>query len=225
MQRLVKTKYPARNPFGDKVFVKFRMTKGGTMIAPASQQYVRVEGEMNDLSETLVDLGNAPGYSWYPQLFQNYRVTGLKIKFTPVINPLTSEGNTLPPQSLIAYINAGDGLSSNPAVNTLPEQRWCRYKYLNSWFQGGPTKSVSLYMSTNKLAGGDRTTSSSVTYTGTCTATTPYYSTVESQLHYEYGICTLNGANFIGPAGAKICDYMVTYTYYVTFWGRRPIIT
>lgn len=225
MQRLVKRRYPARNPFGDKVFVKFRVTKGGTFNVPSpSAEFVRQVGPVNDLSGTLALMGNSPGYSWYPQLFENYRVTGLKIRFTPIINTLNNEGATLPPQGMIAYINAGPTLAANPSVSSLPEQRWCRYKPINSWYTGGPTKSVSLYMSVQKLAGGDRTTATDLEYTGECQSTTPYYGAVVNTVNYEWGITTLNDGNFIGVATDKLCDYMVTYTYYVTFWNRRPLI-
>lgn len=226
MQRLVKRSYPVRNPFGDKVFVKFRATRGGSFMVPSpAAEFVRVEGIVNDLSTTLVAMGNSPGFSWYPQLFQQYRVTGLKIRFTPILNPIDNAGATLAPQGMIAYINAGQNLAPNPSVSSLPEQRWCRYKPINSWFMGGSTKSVSLYMSVNKLAGGDRTTANDIDYTGTTITSTPWYSAVPEHLNFEFGITSLNDGNFLGPATNKLCDYMVTYTYYVTFWGRRPLIS
>lgn len=192
--------------------------------APA--QFIRKTIAMNDLSTVLVNFGNSPGFSWYPQLFQNYRVTGLKMKFTPLINTREAADPlvTLAPETLLAFINAGDGLAINPQANSVPEQRWCKYKPLNNWLAGGATKSVSLYMSTMKLAGGDRTVANSVNYTGECSAITPYYTQPDTVLNCEYGVCALKGSNLSYANGDKICDYLITLTYYVTFWGRRPLV-
>lgn len=223
MQRIVKRKYPVRNPFGDKVQVKFRTTFGSSINMPgAASQFVRVTGSINDLSVAQAAIGGSPGYSLYPELFNRYRVTGLKIKFTPLLNSRATDGTTVPPESLIAFVNGGP-LINSPQANSVPEQRWCKYKPINNWQVGGATKSVSLYLSTLKTAGADRTAANDMDYTATTIAASPWYNAPVISIPFEYGICALKGSNLNYKAGEKICDYLVTYTYYVSFWDRRPI--
>lgn len=185
-------------------------------------QFVRVVGDMNDLSTAQAQIGGSPGFSLYPELFLRYRVTGLKIKFTPLLNSRATDGTTVPPETLLAYVNGGP-LINSPQANSIPEQRWCKYKPINNWQVGGNTKSVSLYLSTVKAAGADRTVANDLDYTGTTIAASPWYNAPNLLIPMEYGICALKGANLNYQAGEKICDYLVTYTYYVTFWERRPI--
>lgn len=190
----------------------------------AATQAVRITGSINDLSTAQATVGGSPGFSFYPQLFARYRVTGLKLKFTPLLNGRATDGTTIPPETLLAFINGGP-LTSSTQANNVPEQRWCKYKPINNWQFGGATKSVSLYLSTLKTAGADRTAANDLDYTSTCITTTPYYNGPNVLIPYEYGICAMKGANLSYLSGEKICDYLITYTYYVTFWDRRPITT
>lgn len=218
MQRLQRRRYPARNPFGDKVQVKFRFTNGSRFTV-TNTSFVQNVGAFNDLAAAESTFGACPGFFVYPTLFQNYRVTGLKIRFTPMMNPDNADQGPA-----TAFILGSDGILSNPSIATIPEQRWCTYKNLNNWYTGGQTKSLSLYLSTMKVGGGDRTIANDDQYTSTTNTSSPYYNAVPSQLGYQYGLLNCTNTIWPGTVGNNLCVFTVTFTYYVTFWGRRSII-
>lgn len=223
MQRIQKRRFPARNPFGDKVQLKFKFTAGG-QLHPASgpnTQFVQVTGAFNDLATAETVFGTCPGFTVYPTLFQNYRVTGCKIRFMPIYGDSVT-GN----YESIAYVMGSDGILASPTVSTLPEQRWCSYRVMNQFQTGGAVKPVSLYLSTMKVAGADRSIANDDDYTGTTNLTAPFYNAVPEQLGFQFGLCALNGSNLTASyLPAPLAKYMVSFTYYVTFWGRRSIVT
>lgn len=214
MQRIQRRRYPARNPFGDKVQVKFKFTNGGSYSVPGGT-FVQTTGAFNDLAQAEAAFTACPGFTVYPTLFQNYRVTGLKIRFTPMYNPASAYAAT-------GFVCGGDGILATPSISNLPEQRWAVYKNLNNWGTGGAVKSLSLYLSTVKVGGADRSIATDDNYTSTTNTSAPYYNAVPQQLGFQYGLVATNGTNFVS-GGTHLCDYMVSFTYYVTFWGRRSI--
>lgn len=212
MQRIQKRRFPARNPFGDKVQVKFKFTVGGQFVGN-NQPFIQVNGAFNDLNQAATAFGTCPGFDVYPTLFQNYRVTGVKIKLTPFVNA----GGL----GVVGYVMGVDGILSNPSMSTLPEQRWAKYKVLTQYAQGGSNKSISNYLSTMKIAGADRTVANDIDYTGTTNTSAPFYNTVPEQLGFQFGILFVNGTNF--TIATPYADYMLEFTYYTTFWGRRNV--
>lgn len=171
------------------------------------------------MNEMISTTGQAPGMAEYAQLFQNYRISGVKFRFTPIMDLRVQEtaGNEVVPA---AFIYAGDGLLVNPSVSNIPEQRWAVYKVLNNWRTGGAVKSVSMYVSAMKVAGGDRTVSNDIEYTGTCNTTAPYYNPPNAQLGFQIGVFDIAGGNLVA---ARMGEYILTATTYVTFWGRRSL--
>lgn len=219
MQRLQRRRYPARNPFGDKVQVKFKFSSGGVFTV-TNANFVQITGAFNDLASAESAFTACPGFTVYPTLFQNYRVTGVKIRFTPMMNPATAAQGPA-----TGFIMGSDGILTNPTIATLPEQRWVTYKNLNNWAAGGQTKSLSLYLSTMRVGGGDRTIANDEEYTSTCNDTAPFYNAVPEQLGFQFGLLNTSGALWPGTGGATLATYMLSFTYYVTFWGRRSILT
>lgn len=218
MQRIQRRRYPARNPFGDKVQVKFKFTNGGTFTV-TNANFVQQTGAFNDLSQAESAFTACPGFTVYPTLFSNYRVTGVKIRFTPMMHPATAAQGPA-----TAFIMGGDGVLLTPSIATAPEQRWISYKTLNNWQTGGATKSLSLYLSTMKVGGADRTIANDQDYTSTCNTSAPFYNAVPEQVAFQFGLLNTSGALWPGTGGALLCTYMVSFTYYVTFWGRREIL-
>lgn len=220
-QKIVRRRYPARNPFGDRVQVKFKFSRGGEMLSNSAVQYVRTSGTLNDLSGVITNIGSCPGFTIYPQLFNNYRVTGMKVTLTPMIDP---DSSVNVPEPMTAYINGGNGLLASPDVGSIPEQRWARYKNINCWLSGGSNRTVANYLSVYKLAGADRTVASDVDYTGTTLTTSPWYTAPAKGVSYEYGIVSASGSNWQTPTGDRLCTFQVNITWYVTFWGRRNLV-
>lgn len=210
-QRIVKKRYPVNNPFGDKVQVKFRFSIGGRFNPLSSVTAVDVSGPFNDLNAAETQWTTCPGFDVYPKQFKNYRVTGVKVRFTPKILD-TSTG-----ASYMGFILGSDTGYLGIAYNTLPEQRWVRYKPLNNYLSGGSTKSLSLYLSTLKVGGADRTIAIDEDYTSTTNTSAPYYNSVPKQLVMQFGILSDNSTQFDG----HVCNYTAQLTYYVTFWGKR----
>lgn len=215
MQRIQKRRYPARNPFGDKVQVKFKFTAGGLLTtAGVPQQYVQTVGAFNDLAQAETAFGACPGFTVYPTLFQNYRVTGVKIRYTPLVNANTPDRNS------IQFVMGSDGVLLTPSLRTLPEQRWCKYTASPN-FGGGPFRSTSLYLSTSKVGGADRSINVDEQYTSTTNTSAPFYNVVPQQLGFQYGL--VNGSESNYTPNITIGSYMLSMTYYVSFWGRRTI--
>lgn len=217
MQRIQRRRYPARNPFGDKVQVKFRFSVGGKSLTTANS-VSQSTFAFNDLAQAETIGVGTPGFTVYPTLFQNYRVTGIKIRFTPMLHAAESSQGPV-----TAFILGSDGVFMSPNIFNIPEQRWCVYKNLNNWQTGGQTKSLSLYLSTVKVAGADRTTINDDDYTGTCNTASPFYNPVPKQLGAQFGLLNTDGANWPGGVGKLLTTNLISYTYYVTFWGRRSI--
>lgn len=164
---------------------------------------------MNDLSDIESKFGAVPGFTIYPLLFQNYRVTGVKINFTPITD------NAL----LLGFTYAGDLM---PAIttNTLTENRWSSWKPLGNVNTGGPTKRISRYYSVVAVGGGDRTIANDDTWTGDTNNSAPFYNQPPERVSAYFGVTPIVTL----PSTANI-PYIVTLTVYVTYWNRRPVTT
>lgn len=162
---------------------------------------------MNDLSDIEIKIGTSPGFTFYPLLFQNYRVTGVKIAFTPITD------NAL----LIGYTYAGPAMTVT-RTNTLAENRWSSWKPLGNVNTGGPTKRITRYYSVMAVGGGDRTIANDDTWTGDTNLVSPYHTQPAERISAYFGVTPI-----VALPSAVNVPYIVTLTVYVTYWNRRPI--
>ncbi len=162
---------------------------------------------MNDLADIATKFGTAPGFQFYPLIFQNYRVTGVKINLTPITD------NAL----LLGYTYAGTAMTTTN-TNTLTENRWATWKPLGNVNTGGPTKRISRYFSVVAVGGGDRTIANDDTWTGDTNTTAPYYTQPAETISAYFGVSPI-----VQLQNAAQVPYIATLTVYVTYWNRRPI--
>lgn len=222
IQKIVSKRYRVtNNPFGDKVQYKFKFSLGGTLTAPGGTSFFQAQTSLRamDLAHAQTVFTSCPGFLDYGRLFSRYRVTGIKVRFTPVWNDVAAGGTGIVP---CAYMEAhGPNDVPNPSISVMPERRWGRWKPLNNWENGGGTKGISMYYSIPKVVGPDRIVINDAAYTGTITtAEPPVYVTPTNggDMSVRMGIMSAGGDNI--PAGTY-GSYILTATYYTTLWTRK----
>lgn len=222
--RIVNRRYRmTNNPFGDRIQYKFKFSFGGTLTAPGGTSFFTTNTlRFIDLADAETRFGSCPGFIDYARLFKIYRVTGCKVRFTPIWNDVGAGGAGVVPCAFIQawrFTDASD-TPPDPAVASLPEQRWSVWRPLNNWEAGGNTKGMKLYVTPTKVCGPDITVPTQSTFVGVTNETSPFYSTptAGNTALMRYGVFSMGGTTI--PAGSY-GSYLVTVTYYTTMWGRR----
>jgi len=216
MQRIQRRRYPVNNPFGDKIFVKFRCTTGGNLQAPSvAAPSAGQTWNLNDLG-TAVGNGGAPGLEEYSLLFKRYRITGAKVKVT-IYNEVSSDAFNVDPAW--GFITASsDAIDmSDYHLSDIQHLRWVKYKPLNNWTSGARATTISAYFSCLKVFGADRTIPDDLDYTATTnSAGTPFYNTPSITAGVGWGVVKANASNW--GASESIGQYTQTVTYYAQLW-------
>lgn len=146
---------PTRNPFGDALKIKFFRTTTKELEANADGVAAlrfhawNLENQVAGQPWPNTPWGSCQGFREWARQYERWQVLGIKIKVTPFIS-----GDTDVP--LVAYImgHVDDFDLKARSVETIPEQRWCRYRFLTNWAAGGRVKSVSAYFNRSKLQTG-----------------------------------------------------------------------
>lgn len=218
IQRIKTYRYRARNIGGDNAFAKLRYTIGTTRTIPtgasfvASNDYQITSG--NDLFNLL---GSTPGLSTLASQFTQYRIYGIKLKFTAWPSD--------PAVPVVMYTNAAAtplDLITTPNSSNLPEQRWARYKVCNPTTAGARPSTMTVYYSTKKIVGPDVSVKTDLDYTGTIAGVSPYWSVPPPKgPFFEYGAYTMSGLN---PTVAINIIYKIEATLYAKFWGKKALV-
>lgn len=173
--------------------------------------------QINDGSSWFNTYGASPGVTAACQAFQQYKLRGLKIKHTywplaPNSQPLC--GWTLAAQQSLALT------AVTPDVQSIPEQRWGKYRTLSFPGQGTRPTSMTTYYSAHKVWGPDRTETNSVNFTSNTLLASPFFGTPNAGPFYDMGIFVMNGQ----PATATITVAIKTeVTAYFQFWAKRSL--
>ena len=176
-------------------------------------------------------MGQTPHLSTMGALYTKYRIRGIKLRLTywqtggaPVFlfaQAVTDQG-----------IVDGSHLAPNPdfiqpAITTLPEQRWGKYRVCSATAAGGRATSLSVYYSVNKVQGPDAIVKNDVDYTGDMQVATPYFSTGSGDTNRPQRSPWLQfGIGCLAAAPVTI-DNVVTgvlkvdQTVYCEFFGKR----
>lgn len=218
MQRIKTSKWSTRNPFGDRLFYKPRFVYGTTMTIPTTAPFVKTTFTMNSMATISTQAGDAPGMLSLGQAFNQYRIRGLKIKITYWPDPAQAG------VPIVGYFNAGPNapsLVSAPAINTLPEQRWAKYKTLNQPGTGSKPTTLSVYYSVNKIWGPDQVVKNDVAFTAAVGSggLTSWSSPVNAALA-EFGLLTMSGLN---PTAALNVVCKVEMTPYIELFSKKLI--
>lgn len=208
--RLVRRRFGSKNPFGDRVQIKFNIVHQGQLTFPISPstnaQFVAVE--FNNMADIIDKVATAPGMTQYANLFENYRISGVKVTLTPITaSPL-----------LIGFVYAGNQI---PVVNThsLTETRWSRWKALGNVNAGGATKRISRYFSVVSVGGGDRTIANDADWTGETNTASPFFTAPAETVNLYFGASPLTAFT-----EETVVPYIVSLVVYTTFWNRRSIV-
>lgn len=218
MQRIKTTKWPSRNPYGDRLFYKPRFVFGTTLTIPTGAPYIQTLFSFNDMAAIGGLAGSAPGLSDLATAFTRYRVRGCKIKFTYWPDPLQ---NGVP---VVGYFNAAQSVGQilvTPNVSLLPEQRWAKYRVLNQPGTGAKPTSLSVYYSANKVYGPDAVVKNDVSFTGGVGTGLPTtWSSPATAVPCAFGLCTMSGLN---PTAAVSVVCKVEITPYLELFSKRLI--
>jgi len=212
MQRLTVRSFPARNPFGDKIFAKIVMTVGETRGLSAAS--VNTQTIVFNSWPAWLSWGtSAPGLTEYMALFASYRITGVKLT-TTVVNPNATG---------YAVIHNAGGFGSDipiPTIDRIPEMRWAKYRILGTTGSNAGKVRLSTYYSMMKVNGGDRTIATDTQYVGTSSGSS--FTAPANPSNIQYGFVTLDGVNATTSAPLQ---FITTATIYCTFFDRFAILS
>lgn len=237
MQKIKKTRWPARNIGGDRAYAKLRYVVGqnfgiGGSVAFNAQNLAFGIGASSIPAVQAVSIngvfGNTPGLSTMGSLYLYYRIRGIKLKLTywqtagtPVV--LFTNANSSSEPATIAN-PVPDFVT--PAVNVLPEQRWARYKTCSQTQNGGRPTVLNSYYSVNKVFGPDSVVKNDKSFVGEMQVATPYFSIgtdSNSQPTFspylEFGLLTMNGQPVVEPVNTGVLK--IEATVYTEFFGKR----
>lgn len=243
IQKIKTMRYPKRNIFGDRAKMKLFGTRpvlfSLTSANGWSNQFAYALGALRGTTRCLV--GNSvdslvtfiPGLTRIQELYQRYRVKGLKLQITVY----GTQGGGYVPFYVYADAAADEteisATSTGPEppfsaleAATIPELRWSRYKVIRNAAQGGNVTKLTHYFELNKIAGPDRTIRSDLDYTGRMDAVISNWTAPKRSPWIRYGVFPMIApADF--PAGEPTVTLygLVSATIYVEAWGKTPITT
>lgn len=241
MQRIKTVRYPRRNVGGDRAFTKLYYVRGVTLAAPISYTYLTQNLAYNvgnapsgsNLESVSIAgvLGSTPGLSVLAQLYTQYRIRGIKLRFT--VYPSTAY--SVP---AIFYVNAVT--SSRPAessfntpnpdfpaisVDSTTEQRWCRYRVIANAQTGAKPTTLSAYYSVNRVFGPDAVVKNDLTFCGDLSSVAPYWSASgfpTSGPWLQFGVTGMAAGQTFLPEVSFVVK--IEATVYTQFWGKRSMI-
>lgn len=206
------------NFFGDKMFYKLKAVIGGQTTIAAGQTFTRAGPfQLNDGVQFFNRFGPAPGQQIASQNFQQYKLRGLKLKTT--YWPLAPNVQPICAWTMAAQQTTALG-ALTPDINTVPEQRWSKYRVLSFPGQGCRPTTMTSYYSVGKVWGPDRTELNSVNFTSSTSLVSPWYNTPVAGPFYDEGIFIMNGFPAAVPA---VVAYKTEATGYFQYWAKRPL--
>lgn len=210
MYKIKTLRWPAKNPFGDRLFYKCKAVWSQNFVLTAANG-VNFDVKLNDMPAWANLFGNAPGLTEAASSYGTYRISGAKLKAT-YWTPSTSEN--IP---LIGYMDASPTSSFLTfSIGNTMEQRWCRYKILNQANQGGKPTTVSAYYSVNDIVGRDNITKGDLNYVAQTNGTNPVgWNAPNSGPYMRCGMATLSGATATVTVTVKF-----ELTLYLKFFNR-----
>lgn len=222
MQRIKTTRWPTRNPFGDRMFYTFKATFGVALtdVTFVNGSAVVETQQMNSMPALAAQFIAAPGLLALGQNFNRYRIRGIKIRATAW--PMNADyGLAASPPSYL-FFNAAALQSQFPAsmgVNIAPEQRWCRYALIRAPHQGAKPTSLSVYYSVNKVYGPDQVVRNDQDFTGLTANTLAAWTAPTAGPSYQIGFFTMGGES---PANQEF-NIQVTYKIYMQMFEKIPL--
>lgn len=242
MQRIRSTRWPVKNIGGDRAYCKLRYVKGANF-GIAQGDFWNGQNQVmgiatapsgSNLFPTTLHaiMGDTPNLSTMGQLYQFYRIRGVKLRLTywQISGaPCFLFAQAVPDQGQVSGSDSAPNPDFiNPSIVTLPEQRWGKYRVCQATAAGGRASSLSVYYSVNKVQGPDTVVRNDADYIGQMSPTTPYWDQGTAAFArptrspwMQWGLSTLSG----NPTTAQDVTtgvLKVEQTVYCEFFGKRP---
>lgn len=214
-----RTKFPVKNPFGDKAYVKLRFNRIGFFNGDnASTQIAMSYRSINDLAdEWLTAEAISKGFLTYPKLFRRYKVNGVMVKFTVYqLQPQT--GDPFPVAAWLIPYSVLDGTPTVVAQNlySIKAQRHSAWTNVQNWGWGGRSTTLKKFFKMKTLVGANYP-STDIDYTGTMDISGNPYNPPTIQWRFLAGVSSIAGVALPSSQGFH---YNVEMTYYVEFWEQ-----
>lgn len=245
--RLRMSRYPSRNPFGDKASLKVNFVGscqhqivGGA--STITQTPVMTVFDYNSLGTIVTQLNAAnfgnvstpPGLNTWLNMFQSYRVNACRLTLE-----VFSEGNT--PEAGTGFVPytpfvalAADGITSISAVpinsaaywtySNIRNQRWARTKTLTAPGSTGARTRISLYITNRALVPDkyerDQSFEGSIT-PSTGVSPKPVLTTPPLSNLIGFRIANLSGVNNLSSVTSNFTT-RILLTLYVSAWDKVP---
>ncbi len=217
MQRIKRTRWPTKNPYGDNLFFKIRYTRGGTMTIPIGSSRVTASSlQMNSGADWVGVFADSPGVAALAAAFENYRIFGVKIK--TLVWPVNQGVGAEP---VVFFYEATPQPSTlQPATDNMPEQRWVRYRTVSFAQSGAKPTTVSAYYSVNKVYGPDAIVKNSINFTGGLQIASPYFLSPVDGPHIRWGLFTISSDAVTAATDFTIKQELTLYT---KFFSKRQM--
>lgn len=206
MQKIKTTRWPARNPNGDRLFTKFMFSAGQTFQIATGAQFVSMNVSFGGMQSIGLNFGATPGATQAGTAFRRYRIRGVKIT-------LTAWPSTATP--LVLYTNAGASVAhmlATPTISALPEQRWSRFRVCNLPSAGAKPTTLSSYYSVEKVWGVDEGTRVDHDFVGSTFNGSPslWVDPAKSPV-FQYGVFTMAGTPVLANTDVVLKASVLVY--------------
>lgn len=217
-----KTRFPAKNPFGDRALVKLRFNFNGYLSGDGASTQASASRAVNDLSV----VWNYPdsmskGFDTYPKLFKRYRVNGVMVKLTLFQIQPSNLTAFLPGKPVLGFIIPYSTLDGAPGVvaqnaGSIKQERHTAWGNVKNWGQGGGPTTIKKFLKMKTLVASNLA-STDVDYAGTTDLISNPYNSPAITWQTLFGITSVAGV-VLEPADSW--HYNVEMTYYVEYFEQ-----
>lgn len=246
MQKIKTVRFQPRNIGGDRCFAKLRYVIGTDFKPSTAIPYHVVKLPFNvgcqatgatGVNSIFSVFGSTPNLSTLAQLYQNYRIRGIKLVLTAYYVPALGE----PPICLFATAQSSSGTTREtnptptfptPAINVTPEQRWTKSRVIGNAAAGAKPTTLSVYYSVNKVYGPDAVVKNDKDFIGDLITGSPFWSNTVNQTDdasrpvrgpwLMYGIYSMD--QFRALSTTMDLTLKVEATVYTEMFSKRPAI-
>lgn len=216
-----RTRFPAKNPFGDKAFVKLRFNYAGYFQGDNASTQNASPFPLNDLNAVYAVGAQSlsKDFITYPKLFRRYKVNGIMAKLTLFqLQPTTGD-----PYPLIGWMIPYSVLDGTPTViaqnaNAIKGERHTAWTNIKNWGWGGSSTTLKKFFKMKTLVGANYP-STDIDYSGVTDITGNPYQAPPIIWGFYAGVSTV--AQIALPSAVSV-HYNLEITYYVEYFEQTP---
>ncbi len=217
-----KTRFPAKNPFGDRALVKLRFNFNGFLAGDGASTQASATRTVNDLNTVWTYSGSfSKGFDTYPKLFRRYRVNGAMVKLTLFQIQPSNLTAFLPAKPVLGFILPYSTLDGTPGViaqntNSIKQERHTAWANVKNWGQGGGPTTVKKFLKMKTLVA-NNLANTDVDYAGTTDALGNPYNAPAITWQTLFGVTSVAGV-VLEPTDSW--HYNIEMTYYVEYFEQ-----